>query len=331
MYPQRLRQKGPLKDLAAPIESFDYVISEDDLPCRVDSFIKRKLPWRSRAFFQRMIDDGLVTLNGQRTRAGRYLLAGERIHIDISQYQQEHSEAKIELDKIYEDEAILVLNKKPGTIVHPTGVHLYDTILNAVHAQYKDCAYRPTLIHRLDKDTSGVLILAKSEKYRTHLACQIEKREVAKTYRTLTHGVFSQRSGEIALPLGDNKYSHIRLKQMVRQDGLPSLSLYEVKASAPYVEGFQDGLSLVDVHIKTGRTHQIRVHMSAIGHPVIADKLYGREKEANICGARIETHLLHAMSFVCRHPITEKEMEFTAPLPDDFQRAVDALFPSLKI
>ena len=331
MYPQRLRQKGPLKDLAAAIECFDYVVTEDDLPCRVDAFVKRKLPWRSRAFFQRMIDDGLITLNGQRTRAGRYLLEGERVHIDISPYQQEHREAEIELDKIYEDEAILVLNKKPGTIVHPTGVHLYDTILNAVHAQYRDAEYKPTLIHRLDKDTSGVLILAKSEKYRTHLACQIEKREVAKTYRALTHGVFSQRSGEIALPLGDNKYSHIRLKQMVRSDGLPSLSLYEVKASAPYVEGFQDGLSLVDVHIKTGRTHQIRVHMSAIGHPVIADKLYGREKEAIICGVPVGTHLLHAMSFVCRHPVTEKEMEFTAPLPDSFQRAAAALFPSLKI
>lgn len=331
MYPQRLRQKGPLKDLAAAIECFDYVVTEDDLPCRVDAFVKRKLPWRSRAFFQRMIDDGLITLNGQRTRAGRYLLEGERVHIDISPYQQEHREAEIELDKIYEDEAILVLNKKPGTIVHPTGVHLYDTILNAVHAQYRDAEYKPTLIHRLDKDTSGVLILAKSEKYRTHLACQIEKREVAKTYRALTHGVFSQRSGEIALPLGDNKYSHIRLKQMVRSDGLPSLSLYEVKASAPYVEGFQDGLSLVDVHIKTGRTHQIRVHMSAIGHPVIADKLYGREKEAIICGVHVDTHLLHAMSFVCRHPVTEKEMEFTAPLPDSFQRAAAALFPSLKI
>lgn len=331
MYPQRLRQKGPLKDLAAAIESFDYVVSEDDLPCRVDSFVKRKLPWRSRAFFQKMIDDGLVTLNGQRTRAGRYLLLGERIHIDISQYQQEHREAKIELDKIYEDEAMLVLNKKPGTIVHPTGVHLYDTILNAVHAQYQDQAYRPTLIHRLDKDTSGVLILAKSEKYRTHLACQIEKREVRKVYRTLTHGVFSEREGDVTLPIGDNKYSHIRLKQMVRSDGLPSLSRFTVKASAPCVAGFQDGLSLVDVAIKTGRTHQIRVHMSAIGHPVVADKLYGREKEANICGVRIETQLLHAMSFVCRHPITEKEVEFTAPLPDDFQRAVNALFPSLKI
>ena len=320
-----------MKDLAAAIECFDYVVTEDDLPCRVDAFVKRNLPWRSRAFFQRMIDDGLITLNGQRTRAGRYLLEGERVHIDISPYHQEHREAEIELDKIYEDEAILVLNKKPGTIVHPTGVHLYDTILNAVHAQYRDAEYKPTLIHRLDKDTSGVLILAKSEKYRTHLACQIETREVAKTYRALTHGVFSQRSGEIALPLGDNKYSHIRLKQMVRSDGLPSLSLYEVKASAPYVEGFQDGLSLVDVHIKTGRTHQIRVHMSAIGHPVIADKLYGREKEAIICGVHVDTHLLHAMSFVCRHPVTEKEMEFTAPLPDSFQRAAAALFPSLKI
>lgn len=330
MYPQRLRQKAPPKDLAKAIEAFDFTVEEEDLPCRVDAFIKRKLPWRSRAFFQKMIDDGLVTLNGQPTRAGRYLLLGEKIHIDISPYQQEHSEAKIDLDVIYEDEALLVLNKKPGTIVHPTGVHLYDTLLNAVHAKYKDLAYRPTLIHRLDKDTSGVLILAKSEKYRTHLACQIEKREVKKVYRTLTHGVFSEREGDIALPIGDNKYSHIRLKQMVRADGLPSLSRYTVKASAPNVPGFLDGLSLVDVAIKTGRTHQIRVHMSAIGHPVVADKLYGKEKEANICGVPIETQLLHAMSFICRHPITEQEIEFTAPLPEAFQNAVSALFPPLQ-
>ena len=330
-YPERLRQKAPPKDLAVPIEAFDYVVKEEDLPCRLDSFVKKRLPWRSRNFFQTLIDRGLITINGRAAKAGRYLLENEKVHVDIKEFQQEHTKADIPLDIIYEDEALLVLNKAPGVIVHPTGVHLYDTLLNAVHARYKDEIYRPTIVHRLDKDTSGVLVLVKSEKFRTHLAQQIEKREVRKSYRALAHGVFSQRQGEITFPIAENKYSHIRLKQMICADGLPSLSLYDVRASAPVVKNFQDGLSLVDVHIKTGRTHQIRVHLAALGHPIVADTLYGREDEALIVDVKISTQLLHARSFICRHPLTEKEIEFIAPLPKPFQAAVQSLFPSLPL
>ena len=286
------------------------------------------MAWRSRSFFQKMIRLGEVTVNQKHSRAGRYLLEGELIHVDVSRYQQKfaHPES-IPLDRIYEDDHLLVLNKPAGIVVHPTGKHLYDTLMNAVHAHYKDAAYLPRLAHRLDKDTSGVLVLAKSEFIRSELARQIEGRQVAKTYRALSHAVFSRRDGEIILPLAVSRYSHNRLKQAIVFDGgLPAHSIYHVEATAPNVPGFIDGLSLVTVRLVTGRTHQIRLHLAAIGHPILADKLYGRENSCSLGDIEISRHLLHAWKFGCRHPATGDEIEFTASLPPIFAACTNSLF-----
>ena len=315
------------KDLAKPILSFKFVVTEDDLPSRPDKFLAKKMPWRSRNFFKKMIDSGEVTINGKKCRSGRCLCADETITVDVSNYQQEFSPPdSISIDKIYEDNDILVVNKAPGVIVHPTGRHLYNTLMNAVHSEYVNAEYRPRLIHRLDKDTSGVLVLAKNEPARSELARQIENRRVTKSYLALAHGVFSCRSGEINLPIGQGKYSHIRLKQEITENGLTAKSIFEVLASAPCVQGFSDGLSLVKVRLITGRTHQIRLHLSAIGHPILADKLYGRETECSIENIKINTQLLHAWKFGCYHPVTGKEIEFIAPLPPVFSGCAEKLF-----
>lgn len=320
--------KSHPKNLAEPIHSFSFTVTEDDIPVRLDQFLCRKMPWRSRSFFQKMIRHGEVTVNDEISRAGRYLIENESVHVDVTRYQQEfaHPES-IPLDIIYEDEYLLVLNKPAGIVVHPTGRHLYDTLMNAVHAHYEGAAYLPRLVHRLDKDTSGVLVLAKSEEIRSELARQIERRQVIKTYRALTHGVFSQREGEIILPLNVSRYSHIRLKQDVVFDGgLPAHSIYSVEATAPHVVGFLNGLSLVTVRLVTGRTHQIRVHLAAIGHPILADKLYGREKTCRLVDIEIPGHLLHAWKFGCRHPTTGEDIEFTASLPPVFAACTTTLF-----
>ena len=315
------------KDLAKPILSFKFVVTEDDLPSRPDKFLAKKMPWRSRTFFQKMIDSGEVTSNGKKCRSGRYLCADEIIIVDVSNYQQEFSPPdSISIDKIYEDNDILVVNKAPGMIVHPTGRHLYNTLMNAVHSEYADAEYRPRLVHRLDKDTSGVLVLAKNEAARSELARQIENRKVTKNYLALAHGIFSCRSGEINLPIGQGSYSHIRLKQEISEKGLIAKSIFNVLASAPCVRGFPVGISLVKVRLITGRTHQIRVHLSAIGHPILADKLYGRETDCFIENIKIDTQLLHAWKFGCYHPVTGKEIEFTAPLPPVFSGCAEKLF-----
>jgi len=318
------------KDLAKPILSFKFVVTKDDLPSRPDKFLAKKMPWRSRTFFQKMIDSGEVAINGKKCRSGRCLCADETITVDVSNYQQEFSPPdSISIDKIYEDDDILVVNKTPGVIVHPTGRHLYNTLMNAVHSEYADAEYRPRLIHRLDKDTSGVLVLAKNEPARSELARQIENRKVTKDYLALSHGVFSCRSGEINLPIGQGDYSHIRLKQEITENGLNAKSIFEVLASAPCVQGFSDGLSLVKVRLITGRTHQIRLHLSAIGHPILADKLYGREAECSIENININTQLLHAWKFSCYHPVTGKEIEFIAPLSQVFNNCVGKIFKLL--
>ena len=315
------------KDLAKPILSFKFVVTENDLPSRADKFLAKKMPWRSRTFFQKMINSGEVTINEKKCRRGRYLCAAERITIDVSNYQQEFSPPdSIPINKIYEDDDILVVNKTPGIIVHPTGRYLYNTLMNAIHSEYVNAKYRPRLIHRLDKDTSGVIVLAKNESARSELARQIENRKVTKNYLALTHGVFSCRSGEINLPIGQGNYSHIRIKQEISEKGLVAKSIFEVLASAPCVQGFSDGLSLVKVRLITGRTHQIRLHLSAIGHPILADKLYGRETDCFLGDIKIETQLLHAWKFGCHHPVTGKEIEFTAPLPQVFNGCVKKLF-----
>ncbi len=315
------------KNLAEPIDSFIFKVSEDDLPARLDHFLARRMPWRSRTFFQGMIARGEVTVNGRPSRPGRYLCVGETVVVDVARYQQKFvSPASIELDILCEDDDLLVLNKAPGIVAHPTGRHLYDTIMNAVHARYAGLDYKPRLVHRLDKETSGVLVLAKSAAARTCLARQIESRLVAKTYRALTHGVFARRTGEIALPLNRSKYSHMRTKQDVVLDGgLPAHSEYNVEATAPYVPGFADGLSLVNVRITTGRTHQIRVHLSATGHPILADKLYGREATCRVGDVYVKTHLLHAWKFACAHPGTGEMVEFVAPLPRVFRECVEEI------
>jgi len=318
------------KDLAKPIHSFKFIVTEDDLPSRADKFLAKKMPWRSRTFFQKMIDSGEVVANGKKCRRGKYLSVGETVVIDVRNYQQEFTSSNsIPIDKIYEDDDILVVNKRAGVIVHPAGRHLYNTLMNTVHSEYAESDYRPQLVHRLDKDTSGVLVLAKNEFARSEFAHQIENRSVVKNYLAFAHGVFSSRTGEIELQIVPGSYSHNRLKQEISEEGLHAKSIYEVLASAPCVRGFPSGLSLVKVRLITGRTHQIRLHLSGIGHPILADKLYGREDKCYLGNIKIETQLLHAWKFGCRHPVTGKEIEFTAPLPQVFRDCVRKLFRPL--
>ncbi len=315
------------KNFAKPINNLFLKVEEEDLPIRLDNFLKLKLPWRSRTFFQKMIEKGEVVVNGLKIRRGRSLALGDSVALDVSNYQQDFvSPESIPLEIIYEDKSLLVLNKQPGIIVHPAGKTLYNTIQNAVHARFSDAKYKPRLVHRLDKETSGVLVLAKTEKVRTELAFQIENRKVSKVYRAITHGVFSQRTGVINFPLAPSTFSHNKIKNEVNFDkGQKAHSEYFVEITAPVVPGFINGLSLVNINILTGRTHQIRVHLLETGHPIISDKLYGREEKCNLGNIKIETHLLHAYKFACIHPETKKNIEFIAPLPPSFEKCVKYL------
>lgn len=316
------------KHFGKPIDSYTFVVPDVAEPLRLDRFLARRMPWRSRTFFQAMVARGEVNVNGRGARASRVILPGDTIVVDISKYQQPFTPPPPTLlDIIFEDDDLLILNKPPGVVVHPTGMHLYDTLLNAIHTRYHDAEYKPRLVHRLDKETSGVLVCVKNEAARSRLARQIEGRHVLKTYCALVHGIPPRRDGEIVLPLGDSRHSHIRLKQgVVRQGGLPARTLYSVAASAPVVPGVRDGVALLNVQLLTGRTHQIRVHLSAIGHPILVDKLYGRETHCCVAGVTVNMHLLHAWEYRFTHPTSGAAMTFRAPLSAAFAACVENCF-----
>lgn len=324
--------RRPAKHFGKPVEEYVLHVEEADAALRLDQFLVRRMAWRSRTYFQGMVAHGEVQINGRVGRASTPVRLNDVVTIDISRHQQPYLPSNIALDILLEDNDLLVLNKPPGIVVHPTGIHLYDTLLNAIHARYHDAAYMPRMVHRLDKDTSGVLVCAKNEQARTRLAQQIEGHQVVKLYRALVHGVPARRAGEITLPLGASRHSHIRIKQDVVQDGgLPAHSVYTVEASAPVVPGIIDGVALVCVRLMTGRTHQIRVHMAAIGHAVLADRLYGRETRCNIGALTITTHLLHAWQYSFAHPTTKAPLTVTAPLPPPFQACVQYCFGGLDL
>lgn len=315
------------KDLSAPQTTFTFEMEVDGTPMRLDAFLATRMPWRSRSFFQTMIKRGEVRVNGAHRRASRMITPGDRVDVYVERYQDIPEDiTPATLSVVYEDEDILVANKQPGDLVHPTGPHLYTTLMNTVHARYAGASYLPQSVHRLDKDTSGVLLIAKEDAIRRWLGCEIERRAVEKTYLALVHGVCAASSGEMCEPLGDCRYSHIRIKQWINEsEGMPSRTLYTVLGRAPVVSGMPHGVSLLCVRIITGRTHQIRIHLAARGHSIIGDKLYGNGPET-CADIAVHTHMLHAWHMRVRPSATRPYMRFCAPPPPFFSSCLETIF-----
>ncbi len=230
---------------------------------------------------------------------------------------------------LYEDEALVVVDKPPGLVVHPAPGHRRGTL---VHGLLRHCQglsgiggmLRPGIVHRLDKDTSGLLVVAKSDQAHASLADQLKAGSMRKEYLALVHGLMKGTSGEIALPIG--RHPRNRKKMAVRDPGgKPALTRWQV------MEAFRRGCSLLEVVIQTGRTHQIRVHLGHIGHPVVGDPVYGHGRNCwkaldlpGLAGA-VERQLLHARRLGFLHPLTQRRVAFEAPVPEDMQRACEAL------
>ena len=302
---------------------------------RLDRFLAQHWPQHSRSTYQKLIRDGRVTVGGETvTKPSSDIHVGDRVQVTL--YAREPLgivPEPIPIDVIYEDADLIAVAKKPGIIVHPARGNPHGTLVNAVahHAGSLSTGgdpWRPGVVHRLDRDTSGVIVLAKNDEAHHRLARQWERRTVLKEYLALVEGIPDLDADVIDQPLG--RHHHVRERYAVKFDGTGrrAVSRYEV------VERF-DGFSAVRVHIHTGRTHQIRVHMAHIGHRVVADRQYGsRSKvtlqeiargQADHDEVLIARQALHAVRLGLEHPRTGEPLMLEAPLPEDMARLREAL------
>ena len=303
---------------------------------RLDAFLAKNLRWRSRTSVQELLQEREVLVGGQRRRASYRLREDDLIEIPLPPPRGEVLDIqKIPLDIIYEDDEIVVLNKQAGIVCHPVGKKRYNTLMNALHLRYRcpdepENDIVPRLAHRLDRDTSGVLLVCKTLRSRRHLYFQFEQRRVNKEYQAIVEGVVGPDAMRIDAALGKDADSDIRFKQGVRRyDGASAVTDVRVLERL-------DGFSLVSACPHTGKQHQIRVHLAHVGHPVLCDRLYGRrsclrlrgvdaESEGNGGDVLIDRHALHAYRLTFRHPVSKEDVEFLAPLPEDMQRTMSAM------
>ena len=264
---------------------------------------------RSRA--ASLMEDGLCVSGGKEIRkAGTKVPEGQEIILTVPAPREAIPQAQdIPLEILYEDSDLAVVIKPRGMVVHPAAGHPDGTLVNALLANLDSLGgiggeLRPGIVHRLDKETSGLMLVAKNDETQEALSRMLKDREIEKHYRALAEGKFKEPEGEIDAPIDRSKKD--RKKMAVDPEGRPALTRWKVLA-----EG--NGCTLLDVHILTGRTHQIRVHLKSVGHPVCGDELYGNQR-----GVKVPCLMLHAYSLSFEHPRTKEKMTFHAPLPDDF-------------
>lgn len=308
----------------------EFTISPEESGVRLDRTLSRLLPDSSRTFLQKIIKDGLVCCDGKITDVPRFPVhTGMRISINMPELQQPSAPAPEDFDFpiIYEDESMLVINKPAGVVVHPAAGNPSGTVLNALLSRYPALAAglsinsRPGIVHRLDKDTSGCLVIAKTPEAQFHLGNAFANREVSKTYLALVRGIPRSQSGEIVTLIGRHPVNRQKMA-VVERNGKTAITSYHVIGSGT-VNKIE--ISLVKVKIATGRTHQIRVHMSHLGFPVLGDQIYGGAK-SKVEG--IERQLLHAWKLEIPHPADKRICTFKSEIPDDFKNILE--FLSLK-
>ena len=283
---------------------------------RIDRFLAGNCPDLSRTRIKRLIVDGEVTVDGAKTNAGFRLRTGQSVVIRVPDPAASHMIAQaIPISVLYEDNELLVVDKPAGMAVHPGVGHPDSTLLNAILGLDPGIGEvgnqtRPGLVHRLDKDTSGLVLIAKTDQSHEHLSAQFKERSVSKGYLGLVAGHPEPAEAIIDAPVGRDP--HDRKKMAIVDDGRPSSTLYRT------VERFR-GCTYVDVRPKTGRTHQIRVHFASVGHPIVGDVTYGQSDP------RLDRHFLHAASLEFKHPVTGRRQEVESPLPNDLQIVLDGL------
>jgi 23S rRNA pseudouridine1911/1915/1917 synthase len=306
----------------------EFVITEGEKPKRLDVFLANRERDLSRSAIQRLIEKGRVQLNGEPAKASQKIKPGDRVTFDVPRPEPlELKGESIPLEVLYEDEALLVLNKPSGLVVHPAPGHWSGTLVNALLHHFSSAGgslssiggkERPGLVHRLDKETSGVMVVAKTDQAHRALAAQFKQHSITRVYEALAWGAVKKLEGVIDLPIGrDVKERKKFSARTARPKG--AATAYRV------AERLGKLATLLEVFPRTGRTHQIRVHLAALGHPVLGDPTYGGPKVREIEGVTIPHVMLHARKLGFLHPATGTYLEFTAPPPPDMEAVYAAV------
>ena len=296
------------------------VFTAEEKGQRLDVFVVERFPELSRSHVQKLIEQGNVLVDGTVRKANYKLRGGEAVQVTVPQAEPISVEPEdIPLDILYEDKDIIVVNKARGMVVHPASGVYSGTLVNALLYHCRDLSgingeIRPGIVHRLDKDTSGVMVCAKNDTAHLDLAEQIRTKTAHRTYWAIVHGNIKEEAGIIKGDIGRHPTDRKKMA-IVRENGKPAVTHFKV------LERFGE-YTLVECQLETGRTHQIRVHMTSIGHPLVNDPKYGPKKSSPFA---INGQALHSLQLTLTHPVTKEEMTFTAPLPTDMEKILTGL------
>ncbi|WMT42453.1 RluA family pseudouridine synthase [Paenibacillus sp. D2_2] len=302
--------------IESELPSYEWEANEKN---RIDKFVKDQLGDEySRSTIQLWIEDGHILVNGESVKANYKVNPGDQVTLTIPEAEAaEIISEDILLDVYYEDADVIVVNKPRGMVVHPAPGHASGTLVNALMFHCKDLSgingeLRPGIVHRIDKDTSGLIMAAKNDKAHASLAAQLKEHSVTRKYFALVHGNLSHDQGTIDAPIGRDPHDR-KMYTVIEKNSKQAVTHFHV------VERFGD-YTLVELKLETGRTHQIRVHMKFIGHPLVGDPMYGRSK-----GVKMDGQALHAAVLGFIHPSSGEYIEFAAPIPDDMEMVLQSL------
>lgn len=291
----------------------DVTVEDAAAGTRLDIYLTGKLPDMSRAHIQKMINEGSIFVNEKTVKANYKVKSQDSLEIDLAEPQEMDVKPEdIPLNILYEDRDMIVINKQRGLVVHPAVGNYHGTLVNALLAHCHDLSgingeIRPGIVHRLDKDTSGVMVAAKNDKAHINLAKQIKDKTARRSYIAIVHGNISEEQGVINAPIGRHPVDRKKMA-VVFTNSKEAVTNFKV------LERFGK-FTVIECRLQTGRTHQIRVHMAYIGHPVVADPKYG-PKQCPFC---IAGQALHSRELTLEHPVTGEKMAFTAPIPKDME------------
>lgn len=281
---------------------------------RLDKFLLSSLGEYTRSYIKTLIENEKVNVNGNCVKSGYNLKMGDMVEVVVPEPEPaDILPENIPLNIVYEDEYLAVIDKPKNMVVHPAGSLRTGTLVNALMHHFKNLStingeFRPGIVHRLDKDTSGLIVVAKDNKAHLELQKQIQNKTCHRVYQAICYGKFSKDEGTIENYLARGKREHEKIFVVPQGQGRIAITNYKVLA-------YNQGFSYVEFELKTGRTHQIRVHSSHMGHPIVGDKLYGRKGEK----WNLDGQLLHAVKLIFTHPVTHKIMEFDSTLPQKFE------------